>query len=119
MDKDKKVIGFSSLKGVSTLKDEIENLITRKEATWEVNSDYHFGGYAKRTAGLIDFMRTTKLQQNIDLDPVYTAKMMFGVIDLVYKGRFPAGSTVLVLHTGGLQAGLYDKPIQKDFQTLQ
>ena len=119
LNKDKSIIGFSSLKGVPTLKDEIGKLITRKESTWELDNDYHFGGYAKRTAGLIEFMRKTKLQHNIDLDPVYTAKMMFGVIDLAYKGRFRQGSTVLALHTGGLQAGLYDEPIQKDFQTLQ
>jgi 1-aminocyclopropane-1-carboxylate deaminase len=40
---------------------------------------------------------------NIPLDPIYTAKMMFGIFDLVKQGFFKRGSTLLIVHTGGLQ----------------
>ena len=42
-------------------------------------------------------------QHNIPLDFVYTAKMMFGVFDLVKKNHFNEGSKILCIHTGGLQ----------------
>ena len=65
--------------------------------------DYHFGGYAKVTNELTEFMNEFEKQFNIPLDPIYTAKMMFGVMDLVKKNFFESGSTILVIHTGGLQ----------------
>ena len=40
------------------------------------------------------------------LDPVYTGKMLFGVYDLIAKGAFPPGTTLLAIHTGGLQGNI-------------
>jgi 1-aminocyclopropane-1-carboxylate deaminase len=37
------------------------------------------------------------------LDHVYTAKMMYGVLDLVRRGFIRGGTKVLTIHTGGLQ----------------
>jgi 1-aminocyclopropane-1-carboxylate deaminase len=37
-------------------------------------------------------------------DPVYEGKSMQGMIDLVQKGYFPAGSKVLYAHLGGAPA---------------
>ena len=39
----------------------------------------------------------------IPTDFIYTAKMMFGVFELIKKNYFPAGSKILCVHTGGLQ----------------
>jgi 1-aminocyclopropane-1-carboxylate deaminase/D-cysteine desulfhydrase-like pyridoxal-dependent ACC family enzyme len=36
-------------------------------------------------------------------DFVYTAKMMFGVFDLIEKKHFAPGSNIVCIHTGGLQ----------------
>lgn len=36
------------------------------------------------------------------LEPVYTAKLFSGVLDLMRRDYFPVGSTVVVLHTGGI-----------------
>lgn len=95
-----KVLGFSALKG-NFLEEEIAKFVQNKN--WALQTDYHFGGYAKVTPELIEFMNEFYLETNIPLDPVYTGKMMFGVIDLIEKKYFPEGSKILVIHTGGLQ----------------
>lgn len=107
MNPEKHVIGFASLKGADFLSDEVRSLSGQPVCQWRLETNYHFGGYAKRTAMLDDFIAQTKAAQNIDLDPVYTAKMMYGVIEMARNNNFPAGSTVMVVHTGGLQGGLY------------
>ena len=67
---------------------------------------YHFGGYAKYTAELISFMNQFYTQSHIPTDFVYTAKLFYGVIDLVQNNYFPKGSNLLVVHSGGLQGNL-------------
>jgi len=119
MDRGKSVLGFSTLKGASSLAGDVMKWTTRQDCAWELVEDYHFGGYAKRTVVLDDFINAARTEHNVDLDLVYTGKILFGVLDLVRQGRFKKGSTVLVLHTGGLQAGLYDQTIQRDFETLR
>ena len=42
-------------------------------------------------------------KQNIPLDAIYTGKMMLGIFDLIKTDFFPKGSSVLAIHTGGLQ----------------
>ncbi|MDG1261832.1 MAG: pyridoxal-phosphate dependent enzyme [Flavobacteriales bacterium] len=69
------------------------------KVTW-VN-DYTFGGFAKSTPELIDFIRS-KEKEGIPLDLVYTAKMIFGLEDLARKGDINLAD-VLAVHTGGLQ----------------
>ena len=66
-------------------------------------TDYHFEGYAKKTDLLIDFMNQCWLKYNLPLDFVYTAKMMFAVIDSMKNNYFEKGSEIICLHTGGLQ----------------
>ena len=65
--------------------------------------DYHFGGYAKTTPELLTFIQDFEASHGILLERVYTGKMLFGLFDLLKKGFFKAGQTVVVLHTGGLQ----------------
>lgn len=95
-----KVIGFPALKG-DFLKDEIRKFA--KKDNWELLSDYHFGGYGKVTPDLIDFINQFYIDTKIPLDPVYTSKMVFGVLDLIKNNYFPDGSRILMIHTGGLQ----------------
>ena len=72
-------------------------------ANWLPMSDYHFGGYAKTTPELIQFIRAFERQTSVQLEQVYTGKMAYGIYDLVRKGYFPNGATVVAVHTGGLQ----------------
>jgi len=103
---EQKVIGFSSLKG-DFLQNDVQGLLQKftqhKEDNWNINNDYHFGGYAKFNDELISFINQFKTQNNIPLDPIYTGKMMYGIYDLIKKGFFTKGSHVLAIHTGGIQ----------------
>jgi 1-aminocyclopropane-1-carboxylate deaminase len=94
------VLGFPALKG-DFLKDEI--LKFAKKDNWKLITDYHFGGYAKVNEELIKFINDFKNETKISLDPIYTGKMMFGVIDLIKKDYFEKGTKILAIHTGGLQ----------------
>jgi len=95
-----KVLGFPALKG-DFLRKEI-SLLTNKD-NWDLLTDYHFGGYGKINSALITFINQFKQETKIPLDPIYTGKMLFGIVDLINKGYFLKGSKILVIHTGGLQ----------------
>ncbi|MDT7832474.1 pyridoxal-phosphate dependent enzyme [Flavobacteriaceae bacterium S356] len=100
-NEDQKVIGFPALKG-DFLTKEIQQYVGDNN-TWELQTDYHFGGYAKYEPSLIHFMNQFKDATGIPLDPIYTGKMVFGVVDMIKKGQFSEGSSILMIHTGGLQ----------------
>ena len=95
-----KILGFPALKG-DFLKDEICKFATN--ANWELITEYHFGGYGKVNEELIQFVNDFYKQTQVPLDPIYTGKMVFGVIDLIQKNYFPSNSKILLIHTGGLQ----------------
>ena len=73
------------------------------EQRFSIVHEYSFGGFAKHHPPTMEFVRSFFTQTNILLDPIYTAKMLFGVFDMLAKGQFESGSTVVALHTGGLQ----------------
>ena len=101
----KHVLGFSALKG-DFLNTEVSSLLEEVECqfdNWIINTDYHFGGYAKISTELIEFIKEFKGKHGIDLDPIYTGKMMFGIFDLVKRGYFKPNEVIIALHTGGLQ----------------
>jgi 1-aminocyclopropane-1-carboxylate deaminase len=112
-----KVLGFPALKG-DFLQDEIRNFV--QNDNWELITDFHFGGYAKVNEELILFINQFKLENQILLDPVYTAKMVFGVTDMIKKNYFAANSKILIIHTGGLQGinGMNFKLKKKQLPTI-
>lgn len=95
-----KILGFPALKG-DFLQDEIRNFV--QNDNWELILDYHFGGYGKVNTVLVDFINRFLEKTKIPLDPVYTGKMVFGIVDLIEKNYFPENATILLIHTGGLQ----------------
>jgi 1-aminocyclopropane-1-carboxylate deaminase/D-cysteine desulfhydrase-like pyridoxal-dependent ACC family enzyme len=105
---EKEIIGFPVLKGAEFLRDDITNLASEFSGTthsnWSLNLDYHFGGYAKATQELLQFIEQFQNDYGFPIEQIYTGKMMYGVFDLVKKGFFRKDSTVLVLHTGGVTA---------------
>lgn len=64
---------------------------------------YHFGGYARYNKTLMEFMNRFYTNFKIGLDFVYTAKMMYAVMDKIEAGFFQPGSNIICLHTGGMQ----------------
>lgn len=99
-----KLIGISVLKNNFSLQEEIEALISKdNQKRFSLIHDYHFGGYAKCTQQLLDFMNEWFRQTGIPSDFVYTGKLFFAVNDLIQKNYFPEKSRLLVVHSGGLQ----------------
>ncbi|QMW06454.1 1-aminocyclopropane-1-carboxylate deaminase/D-cysteine desulfhydrase [Spirosoma foliorum] len=74
-----------------------------KQGNWRQLNDYHFGGYAKTTPELIQFIQTFERKTGVLLEQIYTGKMLYGIYDLARKGFFPDNATVVAVHTGGLQ----------------
>lgn len=112
------VLGFPALKGEGLSGDICK---FARQGNWELVKDYHFGGYGKVTEELIFFMNDFFEKTGIPLDPVYTGKMFFGVIDLIHKGYFPEGSDILLIHTGGLQgiAGMNRELLRKKLPIIK
>jgi len=102
------VVGVAALKGADFLRAEIDDLtqvaICRTLTNYELHTGYHFGGYAKLPAELRAFIQQFEADFGVLLDPIYTSKLLAGVLDLIDKGHFAPGSTVVAVHTGGLQA---------------
>jgi len=112
----KEVLGISSLKG-DFMKTEMRDLLQNMQishSNFEVLTNFHFGGYGKCPSTLIDFINQMKKEINMLFDPIYTAKALFGVWEMITNGRFD-GQTLVFLHTGGLQgiAGFNQKSSQK------
>ena len=72
----------------------------------EANCDYVGAGYGIPTPGMIEAVQMVARTEGIFLDPVYSGKGMAGLIDLIRKGAFRKGETIVFLHTGGA-SGLF------------
>ncbi|PZR18967.1 MAG: 1-aminocyclopropane-1-carboxylate deaminase [Flavobacterium psychrophilum] len=112
------VLGFPALKGEGLLDDICK---FAPQGNWQLVTDYHFGGYGKVTEELITFINDFFDRTGIPLDPVYTGKLFFGVIDLIHKGYFPENSNILLIHTGGLQgiAGMNKELLRKKLPIIK
>lgn len=95
-------LGFSALKGDFHRAEVHKLLHPATWDNWEVATEYHFGGYAKVPQDLLAFLEEMKTY-GLPLEPIYTGKMLWGVLDKVNQGYFPKGSRICVVHTGGLQ----------------
>ncbi len=69
----------------------------------QVWDQYHFGGYAKSSPELIQFMNELYSNYQLPTDFIYTAKMMFAVFDAIRNNVFAPQAQLICLHTGGLQ----------------
>ncbi|MFT6128553.1 MAG: 1-aminocyclopropane-1-carboxylate deaminase [Neolewinella sp.] len=109
---------YPALKGNWMTKEIIGFLPNIEGKNWSCISDYHFGGYArfpKEWVSESNLSRSTSpgtralaLIADISqpgmppLDPVYNAKLFYGVLDRIRKGVYTRGSTVVVVHSGGI-----------------
>jgi len=95
-----KILGFPALKG-DFLQNDISKFATKNN--WKLITAYHFDGYAKINSELVEFINRFKLENNIQLDPIYTGKMMYGIFNLIENNYFSKNAKILAIHTGGLQ----------------
>jgi len=111
-----KVFVFSALKG-EFMKHEILKFTDRTNFT--VINETNFGGYARSNDELIEFMNLRFRESGIPLDPIYTAKMMYGIEQLINTNVISRESRILAIHTGGLQGITgYNKMLRKKGRKL-
>jgi len=98
--RDHQIIVFSALKG-DFLRDEIIEMSASSD--FELQTDYHFGGYARTKPELITFINQFHKDHSIVLDPIYNGKGVYGIIDMIRKELFTQGSKIVWILTGGQQ----------------
>lgn len=109
---DVEVIGISISRKKNEAKERVYKLINETLKLLDVNvkirledivvfDDYIFGEYAAITKEVVETMKLIARKEGLILDPVYTAKAMYGLIDLAKKGYIERNSTVVFIHTGG------------------
>ncbi len=103
LPENKQALGFPALKGAHFLEKEVRSLLSEDKHNWSINHSYHFGGFAKKNDELLAFIESFQEQTNIPVEPVYTAKMLFGLFDLIKQDFFNPGEKIIAIHTGGLQ----------------
>lgn len=89
----------------------------KEAAEYTVHCNYHFGGYAKTTPELLDFLNYFAANTGILSDPIYTSKMFFAVNDMIKNNQFKKGERILTIHTGGL-IGLLSEKMLNDVQNV-
>lgn len=115
--KSQQVLGFPVLKG-DFLSDDIRKFANNDD--WRLISEYHFGGYAKVNAELVHFINDFKDRTGIPLEPVYTGKLFYGLLDVIAKDGFAPGTKILAVHSGGLQGitGMNERLKKKNLPLL-
>lgn len=98
------IIGVPVLRNLDDIMDRLQKLgLPGDQEGLAIFDEYHFGGYAKISGSLAAFMNTFYNDHHVPTDFVYTAKMLYAVMDKINEGYFAEGSKIICLHTGGLQ----------------
>ena len=103
--KNSKLIVVPVLKGFDS-KAEMKAIIgeTKFDSIEEkliVLDEFHFGGYAKTTDELLNFISEFNNQNGFEIEPVYTGKAMFALVHYLISNNI-RNKKVLFVHTGGL-----------------
>ena len=100
-----KLVGVAALKAGDSLEKNVERLLPGrlKFNNWCIEKEFHFGGFARINQQLIDFINQIHQQTGLVTEPVYTAKALFALYQHIKMGRYPPGSHIMFIHTGGLQ----------------
>ncbi|MEG1583027.1 MAG: D-cysteine desulfhydrase family protein [Cetobacterium sp.] len=80
----------------------------------EIIDGYVGIGYAESREEELNFISDLARAEGVILDPVYTGKAMFGLVNEIKKGSFKMSKNILFVHTGGL-FGLFPKKDQFKF----
>jgi len=104
LDDDQTAIGFSALLDQS-LESRINQFIINEGYMYKKYKirSAAFGGFAKLNKEVFDFTMSWLSQTNILLDPIYTSKMVLELINQLENNEFSRGSTICIVHSGGLQ----------------
>jgi 1-aminocyclopropane-1-carboxylate deaminase len=100
--KNAEIIAVPAIKNMTDINKRVQ-FLTKANYALTIFGDYHFGGYAKYDEKLIQFMNAFYVAHQIPIDFVYTAKMLYAIMDKIENNYFKKGSSIICLHTGGLQ----------------
>ena len=97
-------IAYSALRDDS-LQDSINSFLEnegKKEVRYSIESAA-FGGFAKLNREMLDFILEWLDDTDILLDPIYTGKMAFRLLEQIKEGQFSPDTSICMVHSGGLQ----------------
>ncbi len=104
LHRSQQALGFSALKGGAFLTDKVAELQRQSLGTvldnWSIDTEFHFGGFARRMPKLDEFITLFTRLHGLTLDWVYVAKMMYGIFSLVERGAFTADTSIVAVITG-------------------
>ena len=102
-----KVVGIAALKAGDSLMNNVAQLLKHSHTpfskNWIIEDQYHFGGFAKTSHELFEFMLDIYHRTGLITEPVYTAKALYALYQHISERRYRSGSKIVMLHTGGLQ----------------
>ena len=113
---DARIIGMAPIRWSYDLKGAFLDILSRMGEVLDLdmpfspeditNLDSYIGprGYGHPSAAGNQALRLMARTEGILLDPIYTAKALAGLIELVHKGEIGAYEMVVFLHTGGTPA---------------
>lgn len=103
--KQQQLIGFASvaMPFENILSEILNEENTQIKDDLAINYNYSFGGFAKHNQTLTEFINRFKATYHIQLDPLYTGKMLFGIFKMLENAQFKSDEKILAIHTGGLQ----------------
>ncbi len=104
------VIGVAVLKGLRSVKKDVEQWLMSSDpdVSWQISHDYHCGGYAKHTQELAGFSVAFNQQHGIALDKIYNSKSFYALAHMIQNGIIKSSDRPLIVHTGGLQGGIFE-----------
>lgn len=120
------ITGIAVLKGNGYLESIVSNLLTNDELTsldtgnvdnasmhvpWQINHEYHHGGYAKCSPVLQSFISEFTQRTNIPIEKVYSAKCFYAAYELLKAPKAQSMHNIVIIHTGGIQGARLIKSI--------
>jgi 1-aminocyclopropane-1-carboxylate deaminase len=100
---DQRALGIPVLKG-DFLTADISALQTEAfgghRGTWDLDTRFHFGGYARTTSRLEAFADDFETRHALPVERLYVAKLLYALVALAEEGAFPHGTRLAAVITG-------------------
>ncbi len=100
------VLGVQTMQGEGYLHREIKRFLLKEQlsplSSWQVLEHAHCGGFGKVNQPLLNSLKRFEKTNNILLDPIYTAKLVYAM-ETLPQGVVESPAHILLVHTGGLQ----------------
>lgn len=97
------VVVLKTSKDIFLTTQSIFQNINRNYPHYTLHDNYHCGGYAKKNESLLQAINLFHEQNpGLQVEPVYTGKVLLALIDLMDRQLLSPSSKILMIHTGGI-----------------